>query len=79
MLVLEVLYHFDYNGIVQMTQYKDEEILEALMKELTLEFNNRLSFSIYTEQEHFTLFNFLFHKLAGHIHVYLYLYLSVFI
>lgn len=46
MLILEDLYCFYYNGIVKMTQYKAEETLEALRKQLMLEFNNSLSFSI---------------------------------
>lgn len=49
-LILEGLYCFYYNSIVKMTQYKAEEILEALSKELMLEFNNSLSSSIYTKQ-----------------------------
>lgn len=78
MLILVGLYCFRYNGIVQTTQYKAEEILEALRKELTLEFHNSLSFSIYTEQQHFRLFNFSLHQLAGHIHIFIYVYLYLY-
>lgn len=57
-----------------MTQYKAEEIVEALRKELMLEFNNSLSFSIYPEQKHFRLFNFSLCQFAGHTYILTYIY-----
>lgn len=54
-----------------MAQYKAEKIVEALRKELILGFNKTLSFSIYTEQKHFRLFNFSLCQLTGHICLYL--------
>lgn len=78
MLILVGLYCFRYNGIVKTTQYKAEEIPEALRKELALEFHNSLAFSIYTEQQHFRLFNFSLHQLAGHIHIFIYVYLYLY-
>lgn len=74
MLILEGLYCFYHNGIVKMTEYKAEEILEAPRKEFMLEFNNSLSSSIYTEQNHFRLFHFSPHELAGHIDIFIYIY-----